>query len=377
MPVLFAADVTNLQCAAESNSHRWLPSCLIPYRMMPPFNAPPVHADPVMEGAGFVRAGGVVVEPPLLSLVVPFFNEGEVISLFFSRVLPELERIPDIRFEILCVNDGSRDDTLEQLLAAAQANPQVRVIDLTRNFGKEAALSAAIDEARGDLIVPFDADLQDPPRVIPMLVEKWREGYDVVLAKRSNRDADSLLKKWTARVFYRIHNAVSDVPIPENVGDFRLFTREVGDALRRLPECRRFMKGLFAWVGFRTAVVEYAREPRAAGSSKFSGWKLWNFAVEGFTSFSTLPLRVWTYVGVSLACFALCRALYLVLRTAFFGVDVPGYASLATAILLLGGIQLIGIGVLGEYVGRTSLESKNRPVYLIRRRYDQGVAHDP
>jgi glycosyltransferase involved in cell wall biosynthesis len=344
--------------------------------MMRSLNDPPGHADPALGGPAIGCAGGIVALPPLLSLVVPFYNEGEVVRLFFSHVLPELESIPDMRFEILCVNDGSRDNTLEQLVAVAHSDARVRVIDLTRNFGKEAALSAAIDEARGDLIVPFDADLQDPPRVIPMLVEKWREGYDVVLARRNNRDADTLLKKWTARVFYRIHNAVSDVPIPENVGDFRLFTREVGDALRRLPECRRFMKGLFAWVGFRTAVVEYARAPRAAGSSKFSGWKLWNFAVEGFTSFSTLPLRVWTYVGVSLACFALCRALYLVLRTVFFGVDVPGYASLATAILLLGGIQLIGIGVLGEYVGRTYLESKNRPVYLIRRRYDQGASHD-
>jgi glycosyltransferase involved in cell wall biosynthesis len=313
--------------------------------------------------------------PPLLSLVVPFYNEGEVIGLFFREVVPALERIPGMRFEILCVNDGSRDDTLDQLVAAAQSDPRVRVIDLTRNFGKEAALSAAIDEARGDVIVPFDADLQDPPRVIALLVEKWREGYDVVLAKRSNRDSDTMLKKWTACFFYRIHNAVSDVAIPENVGDFRLFTREVADALRRLPECRRFMKGLFAWVGFRTAVVEYARAPRVAGASKFSGWKLWNFAVEGLTSFSTLPLRVWTYVGVSLACIALLRALYLVVRTVIYGVDVPGYASLATAILLLGGIQLIGIGVLGEYVGRTYLESKNRPVYLIRRRYERDAPH--
>jgi glycosyltransferase involved in cell wall biosynthesis len=312
---------------------------------------------------------------PLLSLVVPFYNEEAMVDRFFRGVVPELERIAGLRFEILCVNDGSRDTTLERLIAAAQRDARVRVIDLTRNFGKEAALSAAIDEARGDLIVPFDADLQDPPAVIASLVDKWREGYDVVLAKRVNRDADSPFKKWTALSFYRIHNAVSDVRIPENVGDFRLFTREVCEALKRLPECRRFMKGLFAWVGFRTGVVEYARAPRAAGASKFSGWKLWNFAVEGFTSFSTLPLRVWTYVGVIVALFALCRAFYLVVRTVIYGVDVPGYASLATAILLLGGIQLIGIGVLGEYVGRIYLESKNRPVYLIRRRYEQAASN--
>jgi glycosyltransferase involved in cell wall biosynthesis len=307
----------------------------------------------------------------LLSLVVPFYNEEEMVGRFFGSVIPELESIAGVGFEILCVNDGSGDRTLERLLAFAHADPRIRVLDLTRNFGKEAALSAAIDESRGDLIVPFDADLQDPPGVIGSLVEKWREGYDVVLARRSNRDADSALKKWTALMFYRIHNAVADVQIPENVGDFRLFTREVCDALRRLPERRRFMKGLFAWVGYRTAVVEYKREPRRAGASKFSGWKLWNFAVEGFTSFSTLPLRVWTYVGIAVAIFALSRAAWLVVRTLIYGVDVPGYASLSTAILLLGGVQLICIGVLGEYVGRIYLESKNRPVYLVRRRYEQ------
>jgi len=313
---------------------------------------------------------------PLLSLVVPFYNEEAMIGQFFEKVIPALEGISDIRFEIVCVNDGSRDSTLDQLTQQAKQDARVRVIDLTRNFGKEAALSAAIDESRGDLIVPFDADLQDPPHVIPLMIEKWREGYDVVLAKRASRQSDSLLKKWTAIFFYRIHNHVSDVRIPENVGDFRLFTREVAIALKRLPESRRFMKGLFAWVGYRTAVVEYAREERAAGETKFSGWKLWNFALEGFTSFSTLPLRIWTYVGAFIAIGAMLRAAYLVVRTLVMGIDLPGYASLATAILLLGGIQLIGIGVLGEYIGRIYLESKQRPVYLIRRRYEGANRRD-
>jgi glycosyltransferase involved in cell wall biosynthesis len=311
---------------------------------------------------------------PLLSLVVPFYNEEEVIGHFFERVIAELEGIPGIRFEIVCVNDGSRDRTLEQLIAWSRMDTRVRVIDLTRNFGKEAALTAAINEARGDLIVPFDADLQDPPQVIGRLVEKWREGYDVVLAKRVDRESDSLLKKWTAVSFYHFHNDVSDVKIPENVGDFRLFTRIVCDALKALPESCRFMKGLFAWVGYRTAVVEYVREARAAGKTKFSGWKLWNFALEGITSFSTLPLRIWTYLGLSVAMLALSRAVYLAGRTLIYGVDVPGYASLATAILLLGGIQLIGIGVLGEYIGRIYLESKGRPIYLVRQRFE-GSTH--
>ncbi|MBC7787023.1 MAG: glycosyltransferase family 2 protein [Methylophilaceae bacterium] len=306
----------------------------------------------------------------LLSLVVPFYNEEEVIEQFFEQVIPELELIPDVKFEIVCVNDGSRDHTLRQLLKYSNKDKRIRVIDLTRNFGKEAALTAAIDEARGNIIVPFDADLQDPPHIISKLVAKWREGYDVVLAKRSSRLSDSGLKKWTALIFYRIHNAVSEVKIPENVGDFRLISREVANALKSLPETRRFMKGLFAWVGYKTAEVEYSREARVAGETKFSGWKLWNFALEGFTSFSTLPLRIWTYIGTIVAIFAFFRAIFLIVRTLLQGVDVPGYTSLATAVLMLGGIQLIGIGVLGEYIGRIYFESKKRPIYLIKSRFE-------
>jgi glycosyltransferase involved in cell wall biosynthesis len=309
-----------------------------------------------------LRAGNI-----LLSLAVPFYNEEEVISLFFKEVIGVLERIPNIEFEIVCVNDGSRDQTLGHLMWHASQDARIRVVDLTRNFGKEAALSAAIDESRGDVIVPFDADLQDPPRVIEALVAKWREGFDVVLARRNNRDADSALKRWTALLFYRLHNRVSDVWIPENVGDFRLMSRQVVESLKCLPETRRFMKGLFAWVGYKTTVVDYTREVRAAGTTKFSGWKLWNFALEGFTSFSTLPLRIWTYAGSIVAMISICYAIWLMIRTLLFGIDVPGYASLATAVMLLGGVQLIGIGVLGEYVGRIYFESKKRPVYLINR----------
>lgn len=315
------------------------------------------------------EAGGEAGSTALLSLVVPFYNEEETIGVFFDTVIPLLDSIDGTTFEIVCVNDGSRDSTLRQLIAMSYRDPRVRVIDLTRNFGKEAALSAGLDEARGDVVVPFDADLQDPPHVIPLLVDKWREGYDVVLAKRISRLTDSYLKRKTASLFYRMHNSVCDTKIPENVGDFRLITREVVDALKRLPETRRFMKGLFAWVGYRTAVVEYAREPRVAGTSKFSGWKLWNFALEGFTSFSTLPLRVWTYVGTFVAFGAFMYASFLIIRTLIQGVAVPGYASLLVCVLMLGGIQLIGIGVLGEYIGRIYFESKNRPVYLIRDRY--------
>ena len=313
----------------------------------------------------------------LLSLVVPFYNEEEMISTFFDVTLPVLESLNGLTFEVVCVNDGSRDDTLNLLVARARVDDRIRVIDLTRNFGKEAALSAGLDEARGDVVVPFDADLQDPPAVIRQLVDKWREGYDVVLARRSSRDSDSFLKRQTASLFYRMHNAVCDTHIPDNVGDFRLITREVTDALKQLPETRRFMKGLFAWVGYRTAVVEYVREPRAAGKTKFSGWKLWNFALEGFTSFSTLPLRVWTYIGSFVAATAFFYAAFLIARTLIRGVAVPGYASILTVILLLGGVQLIGIGVLGEYIGRIYAESKKRPVYLVRNRYQRVHAVNP
>jgi polyisoprenyl-phosphate glycosyltransferase len=318
-----------------------------------------------ISGALRAQAGGTA----LLSLVVPFYNEEAMMGHFFDATIPVLESLDNLRFEIVCVNDGSRDNTLPMLRARADQDSRIRVIDLSRNFGKEAALTAGLDEAIGDVLVPFDADLQDPPYVIGQLVDKWREGFDVVLARRSNRDSDTWLKRRTAAMFYRMHNAVCDTHIPENVGDFRLITREVANALRKLPETRRFMKGIFAWVGYRTAVVDYVREPRAAGESKFSGWKLWNFALEGFTSFSTLPLRVWTYVGSAVALFAFLYATFLIVRTMILGVAVPGYASILTVVLMLGGVQLIGIGVLGEYIGRIYAESKKRPVYLIKERY--------
>lgn len=353
------------------------PHFLVPETLLrEALTSPAAPRDTTVQSNPALAEAPMVGEPCLLSLVVPFYNEEEMIGAFFSAVIPVLEAIDGTQFEIVCVNDGSRDDTLRMLIARSNEDSRIRVIDLSRNFGKEAALSAGLDEARGAIVIPFDADLQDPPRIIPVLVEKWREGHDVVVAKRVSRLTDSFLKRQTAAVFYRIHNAMCDTKIPENVGDFRLITREVVDALKQLPETRRFMKGLFAWVGYRTAVVEYVREPRLAGRSKFSGWKLWNFALEGFTSFSTLPLRVWTYVGSFVALGAILYASFLIVRTLIQGVAVPGYASLISAVLLLGGVQLIGIGVLGEYIGRIYYESKNRPVYLIRRRYESAGPND-
>lgn len=306
----------------------------------------------------------------LISLVVPFYNEEAMIETFFSAVRYVIESIPNSDFEIVCVNDGSSDLTLDKLLRYSTSDKRIKVVDLSRNFGKEAALTAGLDHATGDAVIPFDADLQDPPEAITALVEKWREGFDVVIAKRAERMSDSYAKRSTASLFYRVHNAISELQIPDNVGDFRLMSRGTVDALKKLPENRRFMKGLFAWVGGRTATIEYSRQPRAAGKTKFSGWRLWNFAIEGVTSFSTLPLRVWTYIGGATALFAFFYAAYLIVRTVVKGVDVPGYASIITAVLFLGGMQLVGIGVIGEYVGRIYFEAKRRPVYVVSKVYN-------
>lgn len=309
--------------------------------------------------------------PPLLSVVVPCYNEGTVLPAFFARVVPVLERIPSVDFEIVCVNDGSSDDTLDRLLDFARRDARVRVVDLTRNFGKEAALTAGIDEAAGDAVIPIDADLQDPPELIPAMVAHWRGGAEVVLAQRSSRATDTWLKRVTALAYYRVHNWLADVKLPENVGDFRLMDRVVVNALRQLPERHRFMKGLFAWVGYATVVLPYERESRSGGRSKFSGWRLWNLALEGITSFSTLPLRCWTYLGTAIAMAAFLYGMYIVLRTAVLGIDVPGYASLLSVSLFIGGVQLVGLGVVGEYIGRIYDESKGRPIYLVRRRYQE------
>lgn len=306
---------------------------------------------------------------PLVSIVVPFYNEEPAVDTFFSTLVAVLETIETIRFELVCINDGSSDGTLDKLVQASARDARVRVIDLTRNFGKEAALTAGLDEAAGDAVIPIDADLQDPPGLIPVMIEHWLGGAEVVAAKRSSRATDTFAKRVTAGLYYRVHNLLSEVKLPENVGDFRLMDRAVVNALRSLPERRRFMKGLFAWVGFKTVIVEYQREARSAGHSKFSGWRLWNFALEGITSFSTVPLRSWTYIGGAIALLAFFYGGFVIGRTLIFGNPVPGYASLLSVVLFLGGIELIGVGVVGEYVGRIYHETKERPIYLVRRRY--------
>lgn len=308
--------------------------------------------------------------PLALSLVVPVYNEAETVGLFVERVESIFNDLAEVVMEYIFINDGSTDGTLELLLQLQRLIPHVKVIDLSRNFGKEAALSAGLSCATGQVVVPIDVDLQDPPELILQMIQKWREGYEVVLGRRTDRTSDSWAKRASANWFYRIHNKIADPVIPENVGDFRLMDRQVVDALNELPESRRFMKGLFAWVGFRTTCIDYSRAERVAGTSKFNGWRLWNFALEGITSFSTDPLKIWTYMGIAVSLASFLFAAMIVLKVLFSGIDVPGYASLIVTVSFLGGLQLIGIGVLGEYLGRTYLESKRRPIYLVRRIYE-------
>ena len=303
----------------------------------------------------------------LISIVVPFYNEAAGVEAFYAELCPALAAVEDHTFELIFVDDGSSDGTLGALLQLVERDARVHVLQLSRNFGKEAALTAGLDAARGDAVITIDADLQDPPALIGRLVAEWRAGADAVLARRTDRSSDSFFKRKTAELFYRVHNRLSSVQIPDNVGDFRLMDRAAVDALKALPERQRFMKGLFAWVGFRTATVDYARAPRAQGASKFSGWRLWNFALEGITSFSTVPLRIWTYIGALGAALTALYAVFIVLYTLILGADVPGYASLLVAVLFIGSLQLLSVGLLGEYIGRVYLETKQRPIYVVRR----------
>ena len=314
--------------------------------------------------AQLVKRGMVA---PMLSVVVPVKNEEDAILPFIARVGPILDAITDHGgWEILFIDDGSTDATLAAIVACNLSDARVRGLSLSRNFGKEAALSAGLDHARGAAVIPMDVDMQDPPEVLPEMVAKWRDGHEMVFGVRRSRAEDSFTKRVTAGLFYRAHNMVSADKIPENAGDFRLMDRQVVDVIRAMPERNRFMKGLFAWAGFRQASVEYDRAERETGTTKYNYWKLWTLALDGITSASTVPLRIWSYVGALVALFAIGFASWLAVDTMIFGNAVPGYASLMTSVLFLGGIQLISLGVLGEYVGRILTETKQRPLYVVR-----------
>lgn len=303
-----------------------------------------------------------------VSLIVPVLNEEDAIPIFYKAVR-ELESLREYEVEIVFVNDGSTDATESIIDALATADPLVKPLSFTRNFGKEPALFAGLEYATGDAVVPIDVDLQDPIEVIPRLIEKWQAGADVVLAKRSDRSTDGRLKRKSAEWFYKLHNKISEPQIEENVGDFRLMSREVVENIKLLPERNLFMKGVLSWVGGRTDLVEYFRAPRIAGNTKFNGWRLWNLALEGITSFSTFPLRVWTYIGLGVSTLSFFYAAWMVINKLVWGNPVPGYPSIMAAILFLGGVQLIGIGILGEYIGRVYTEVKQRPRYIVKHKH--------
>lgn len=299
-----------------------------------------------------------------LCIIVPVFNEAAVLPLLMPRLDAALRAL-DADVQVLFVDDGSSDATPHELVRIANNDVRVAVIRLARNFGKEAAMTAGLDHADADAVVIIDADLQDPPEVIATFWEHFDAGADVVYGVRSTRAGESWLKRLTAATFYRLIDRMSDTPIPRDTGDFRLMSRRAVDALKQLRERHRFMKGLFGWVGFKQVPVHYHRDPRAAGKSKFNFWKLWNFALEGITSFSTVPLRIATYVGLATALVAFIYGAIIVAKTLMYGEPVRGYPSLMSVMLFLGGVQLVALGIIGEYLGRMYEETKRRPLYLI------------
>ena len=301
---------------------------------------------------------------PLLSVIIPMKNESEGLEALFARLVPCLEQISPA-FEIICIDDGSNDDTFHQLSLRNQSDTRIKALKLSRNFGKEAAMAAALAYATGDAVIPIDADLQDPPELIAEMVKEWRTGAKVVLATRRSRPGDSWMKRHSAEWFYRLINKFSTISIPENTGDFRLMDRQVVDAVNQMQERTRFAKGLFAWVGFPTTTIYFDREDRTAGTSRWNYWKLWSYAMDGILAFSTVPLRIWTYIGATISLFSFLFAMVIIVRTLVFGNNVPGYASLMVTVLFMGGIQLTSLGVMGEYIGRIYRETKRRPLYVL------------
>ncbi|MGD1876750.1 MAG: glycosyltransferase family 2 protein [Kiloniellaceae bacterium] len=301
-----------------------------------------------------------------LSVVVPAYNEEDVLEAFHTRLAAVLEQLPH-RSEIIYVNDGSSDSTLSILRRLRGADRRIGIVDLSRNFGKEIALTAGLDQAVGDAVIVIDADLQDPPELIPDLVRAWRdEAVDVVYAQRIARDGETPLKRYTASMFYRLMVRLGEVPIPANTGDFRLLSRQALDSVKQLRERHRFMKGVFAWVGFSQKAVPYHRDARLAGSTKWNYWKLWNLAIEAITSATVAPLRLASYLGIVIALLAFAAGTWVVVKTLLYGDDVQGWPSLMVAVLFMGGVQLVCLGILGEYLGRIFNETKGRPLYLLR-----------
>lgn len=299
-----------------------------------------------------------------LTVVVPAYNESEGLRAFHARLTAVFNTL-DLECAVLYVDDGSGDDTYAIMRDLAASDARVATLRLSRNFGKELALTAGLDHAEADAVVVIDADLQDPPELIPTFVEHWRDGFDVVYGTRASRAGETRFKKFTASTFYRVIGRLSDTPVPRDTGDFRLLSRRALDALKQVRERQRFMKGLFTWVGFRQKAVIYARDERFAGATKWNYWKLWNFAIDGITSFSGAPLKVATYAGIGVALLAFLFGMWIIGKALLLGDPVKGYPSIMVAVLFLGGVQLMALGVIGEYLGRLYVEAKQRPLYLV------------
>jgi glycosyltransferase involved in cell wall biosynthesis len=307
-------------------------------------------------------------DKPDLSIIVSMYNEEDSLDMFFKTIEKTLVKLKKYTYEIICIDDGSVDKTYSILEKYAKEDECIKVIKFSRNFGKEYGVMAGLRFCSGRAAIPMDVDLQDPPELILDFVKKWEEGYDMVYGIRCDRGSDTFLKRWTAKLFYKTYNLMTKSPIPYNAGDYRLIDRKVINAILSLTERNVFMKGIFGWTGFKSTGVDYVRQKRSAGVSKWNYWKLWNFALDGITASTTFPLRVWTYLGSILSATGLLYALYIIIRTIVAGVDVPGYASLLVFILLLGGIQMIILGILGEYIGRIFVEVKSRPIYIVEKK---------
>lgn len=301
-----------------------------------------------------------------ISIISPCYNESELIEDFFYELNKQIKTLKNYQFEIIIINDGSTDNSLEILSKKAEENDNILIIDLNRNFGKEVAVTAGIDNCNSDAAIIIDFDLQDPPQLIQDFVEKWQEGYEMVVGVRSDRSSDNFLKRYTAEFFYIIYNKLSNSKIKFNAADFRLIDRKIINDIKKIQERERFMRGIFSWIGAKTYYAKYSRPKRLKGDSKFSGIKLWNHALNGITSFSTAPLKIWTYVGFTISLFSFVYILFIIYHKLTNDYVTAGYSSLIASILFLGGVQIMGIGILGEYLGRVYIESKQRPLYLIR-----------
>jgi glycosyltransferase involved in cell wall biosynthesis len=324
-----------------------------------------------MNSASMRASGG---PQPDLTVIVPVFNEAGNVVRLFARLREVLDGL-DIGYEIVCVDDGSSDTTVPEILAERNADPRIKLVELSRNFGKELALTAGLRHSAGRAVIMIDADLQHPPELIPELLAKWREGWEMVIAVRRSRDTDSMTRRLYSRGFYWLFRLMSETKIRADAGDYRLLDRKVVDVLNAMPEHTRFMKGLYSWVGFRQTIVPFDPAPRLQGGSKFHLFKLWRLAVDGLTSFTSVPLQMWTGLGFIAAAIGLGYGLYIIVKTLILGIDVPGYASLMVAVLFFGGVQLLTLGIFGEYLGRVFTEVKNRPLYVVRDAHgiEQGV----